>query len=87
MAQAPKIAQGDDKAFRGETASVAAGAAALIFFLAVKMKKATTAKKAPMPRNAMSMLRMDWVRVAAVTTAPAAKTPPGPTVVPRELKA
>ena len=76
MARAPKTAQGEDRAFSGDTASVVAGAAALIFLRAVKMKTATRAKKEPMPRKAMSMLRSDWVRVAAVTTAPAAKTPP-----------
>ena len=96
MAKAPNTAHGDDRAFKGETALCDSGAAALIFLRAVKMKTAIRAKKAPIPRKAMSMLRSDWVRVAAVTTAPAAKTPPvsrtcepsqGPTVVPSELKA
>ena len=87
MARAPNRAQREVKAFSGEAtspASSAPAAAALNFLRAVKMKKATTAKKAPSPRKAMSMLRSDSPRVAAVTTAPVAKTPPvSSTVEPR----
>ncbi|MNQ93954.1 hypothetical protein D3C85_1094430 [compost metagenome] len=101
MARAPNRAQRDfsaDRIAAAPTGSAAswAGAAALICLRAEKMKAAIRAKKAPMPRKAMSMLRRDSPRVATVTTAPAAKTPPvsrtcapshGPTVAPSELKA
>ncbi|MNE52173.1 hypothetical protein D3C80_1468340 [compost metagenome] len=101
MARAPNRAQRDfsaEKMAAAPTGSAASwtGAAALICLRAEKMKAAIRAKKPPMARKAKSMLRRDSPRVATVTTAPAAKTPPvsrtcapshGPTVAPRELKA